>query len=109
MEGLIGGVNSLRGIPIASKVLVKRRLIELPPSIRTRATLILRMVGLTMIGYRPGMTAVFGWSSSENSIFCSDHFILGVAPCHVEQTSRSTFLYSRFEEYAVEPPKMCET
>src|SRR5512141_1774804 len=76
---------------------------------RTRATLIFRIVGSTTIGYRPGMMAVLGWSSSENSIFCSDHFILGAAPYHVEQTSRSTFLYSRFEEYVVEPLKMCET
>src|SRR5512141_2881444 len=89
--------------------MAKRRLMELPPSTRTHATLIFRIVGSTTIGYHPGITAALGWSSSENSILCSDHFILGAAPCHIEQTSRSTFLYSRFEEYALEPPKMCET
>lgn len=68
-KGRFEGVSSLRGMPISSRVLAKRRLMELPPSMRTRAILIFRIVGSTTIGYFPGIVVVVGWSASENLIF----------------------------------------
>lgn len=48
-------MSSLLGIPIASRVSAKRRLIVLPSLMRTRATLTFQIVGSTTIGYLSGV------------------------------------------------------
>lgn len=59
-KGCSEGFSLLLGIPITSRAPVKRRLIELPPSIKTRGTLIFLIVGSTTIGYHTGVVFMVG-------------------------------------------------
>jgi len=46
----------------------------LPPSINTRPTFTLRMVGVTTMGSRPTPLVLSGWSTRLKVIGTSDHF-----------------------------------
>jgi hypothetical protein len=59
--------------PIWSKVFRNRMFKELPPSTRTRLSLISLTMGQTMRGYHPGYGTKSGWSLRSKVMGTSDH------------------------------------